>query len=48
VRIREEKKSFVKDKFGHPQMSGLSFQNVVELKLLCHENKSLEEALEKV
>ena len=46
------KKSFVKDKFGHPLTSGLQSQNVDrmtnELNFLRGENKSLQEALEKV
>ena len=44
------KKSFVKDKFGQPQTSGLSSQNVdqEELNQLRRENKSLQEALDRV
>ena len=46
------KKSFVKDKFGHPLTSGLQSQNVdrmtIELNFLCGENKALQEGLEKV
>ena len=44
------KKSFIKDKSGHPRASRLSSLNVDpnELNLLRCENKSLKEALEKV
>ena len=46
------KKSFFKDKSGHPQSSGLSYQNVDqmarELNMLRRENNSLQEALNKV
>ena len=44
------KKSFVKDKFGQPQTSGLSSQNVdqEELNQLRRENKSLQKALDRV
>ena len=46
------KKTFVKDKFGHPQTSGLYSQNgdqlTGELNQLPRENKSLQEALDRV
>ena len=46
------KKSFDKDRFGHPQSSGLSSQNVEqmteELRQLRHETKALQEDLDRV